>query len=92
MYLSLRIFLLQVAELAPKHMLSYTSDFRRPVTAAGSVGSAALSFMSPSAEASDTNRFLRPAQSDMLTPDDLEEGGWSSGFDDSDDDIIAGSF
>ena len=24
--------------------------------------------------------------------DDLEEGGWSSGFDDSDDDMIGGSF
>lgn len=82
----------QVAELAPKHMLSYTSGFHRPATAPASVGSAALSTMLPLTEASDTNRFPQPAQSDMLTPDDLEEGGWSSGFDDSDDDIIGGSF
>ena len=47
----------------------------------GDTNDSAFNKLSPSA-----------VQTELLTSDELEDGGWSSGFDDSDDDILGSTF
>ena len=68
-------------------MLLYASDPQRP-TSAGAALSAAL----PVGDTNDSALSPSAVQTELLTSDELEDGGWSSGFDDSDDDILGGTF
>lgn len=70
-------------------MLRSASEPQRPASL--TPGNAA-SLSSTSADAGETASFLRSAQPELLSTDEMEDGGWSSGFDDSDDDMIGGTF
>ena len=77
--------MLQVYQHAPKHM------FASPPELDWSVGDdEALPAASDDSYASNTDSQSRQPQ--WVATDELQEGGWSSGFDDSDDDIIGGTY
>lgn len=76
--------MLQVHQHAPKHMFASSSE---PDWSVGD--DEAL----PAASAdSYANTDPQSSQPQWVATDELEEGGWSSGFDDSDDDIIGGTY
>ena len=77
------MFVLQVAQHAPKHITQYASDTQRPTSAGAAL---------PMDDTHEPPVFSTALQPEFLTSDELEDGGWSSGFDDSDDDIIGGTF
>ena len=76
--------LVQVAQQAPRHVLEQVSEPHRQTLAGKSL-------LSQWDEAQVPTTVLEPLP-EVLTADDLEGGGWSSGFDDSDDDMIGGPF
>lgn len=56
-----------------------------------SLATSAPCLIQPCLEAQTNSPILRESEdSETISADDLEEGGWSSGFDDSDDDDIIG--
>ena len=56
-----------------------------------SLATSAPRLIQPCLEAHTNSPILRESEdSEAISADDLEEGGWSSGFDDSDDDDIIG--
>ena len=75
----------QVAQQAPRHVLERVAEPHRKTLAGESL-------LVPSLNNAQDLLPLAPTLPETLTADELQDGGWSSGFEDSDDDMIGGSF